>query len=228
MFNQKENESFASTDNFKKMADGNGDILMYINMGVLPANTPLAQVYGMNGMKPSDVEGFLSTSFVDGKMVMTTEVSGKTEAAKKMLEESSEGRCPHCGRKLGEGEDECSGDCCACEESKDGDGDGDSPGSGGVSRGRDDAPLDFGDETQLGASKLKDLAEKAGLAGNPSVTKVGESISNEDPAKRGVPSSPGARRAIGGRSQGASAGQNVLPRHRGTVKRFFDIERKAP
>ena len=72
------------------------------------------------------------------------------------------------------------------------------------------------------------LAEKAGLAGNPSVTKVGESISNEDPAKRGVPSSPGARRAIGGRSQGASAGQNVLPRHRGTVKRFFDIERKAP
>lgn len=89
MFNQKENESFASTDNFKKMADGNGDILMYINMGVLPANTPLAQVYGMNGMKPSDVEGFLSTSFVDGKMVMTTEVSGKTEAAKKMLEEST-------------------------------------------------------------------------------------------------------------------------------------------
>jgi hypothetical protein len=148
------------------------------------------------------------------------------EQLKKMLEESSEGRCPHCGRKLGEGEDECSGDCCACEESKDGDGD--SPGSGGVSRGRDDAPLDFGDETQLGASKLKDLAEKAGLAGNPSVTKVGESISNEDPAKRGVPSSPGARRAIGGRSQGASAGQNVLPRHRGTVKRFFDIERKAP
>ncbi|MBP5479364.1 MAG: DUF4836 family protein, partial [Bacteroidaceae bacterium] len=89
MFNQKENESFASTDNFKKMADDNGDILMYINMGVLPANTPLAQVYGMNGMKPSDVEGFLSTSFVDGKMVMTTEVSGKTEAAKKMLEEST-------------------------------------------------------------------------------------------------------------------------------------------
>ena len=150
------------------------------------------------------------------------------EQLKKMLEESSEGRCPHCGRKLGEGEDECSGDCCACEESKDGDGDGDSHGSGGVSRGRDDAPLDFGDETQLGASKLKDLAEKAGLAGNPSVTKVGESISNEDPAKRGVSSSPGARRAIGGRSQGASAGQNVLPRHRGTVKRFFDIERKAP
>lgn len=148
------------------------------------------------------------------------------EQLKKMLEESSEGRCPHCGRKLGEGEDECSGDCCACEESKDGDGDG--PGKGGVSRGRGDAPLDFGDETQLGASKLKDLAEKAGLAGNPSVTKVGESISNEDPAKRGVSSSPGARRAIGGRSQGASAGQNVLPRHRGTVKRFFDIERKAP
>ena len=88
--------------------------------------------------------------------------------------------------------------------------------------------MNYGDEAELGASKLKDLAEKAGRSGKPSEMKVGESISDEDPAKRGLHSAPGARRAIGGRSQGASASQLVLPRHRGTVKRFFDRERKTP
>ena len=159
------------------------------------------------------------------------------EQLKKMLDEPSAGRCSCCGLKLGTGEGECDGNCFS-EDDGDGDhshdepGDGEpnhgEPGSGGIERGRDDAPLNFGDEAQLGASKLKDLAEKAELAGRPSETKVGESISSENPAKRGVPSAPGARRTVGGRSRGASASQAVLPRHRGTVKRFFDIERKAP
>ena len=148
------------------------------------------------------------------------------EQLKKMLDESYEGRCPHCGAKLGNGEDECNGDCCT--EEAEAMGMAQKPGSGDVSRGQNDAALNFGDEAQLGASKLKDLSEKAELAGNPSETKIGESISSEDPAKRGVPSASGARRAVGGRNRGASASQLVLPRHRGTVKRFFDIERKTP
>ena len=148
------------------------------------------------------------------------------EQLKKMLDESYEGRCPHCGAKLGNGEDECNGDCCT--EEAEAMGTAQKPGSGDVSRGQNDAALNFGDEAQLGASKLKDLAEKAELAGNPSETKIGESISSEDPAKRGAPSASGARRAVGGRNRGASASQLVLPRHRGTVKRFFDIERKTP
>lgn len=151
------------------------------------------------------------------------------EQLKKMLDESYEGRCPHCGAKLGDGEDECNGDCCTEEAEEGGTGDAaQKPGSGDVSRGKNDAALNFGDEAQLGASKLKDLSEKAELSGNPSETKIGESISSEDPAKRGAPSTSGARRAVGGRNRGASASQLVLPRHRGTVKRFFDIERKTP
>lgn len=149
------------------------------------------------------------------------------EQLKKMLDESYEGRCPHCGAKLGDGEDECNGDCCTEEVSEE-EVAVRKPGSGGVSRGKDDAALNFGEEAQLGASKLKDIAEKAELGGKPSETKLGESISDEDPAKLGVPSASGARRAVGGRNRGASANQLVLPRHRGTVKRFFDIERKKP
>ena len=152
--------------------------------------------------------------------------SDAAEQLKKMLDESYEGRCPYCCAKLGDGEDECNGECCAVKgraEKVEG-----GRGGGGISRGMDDAAMNYGDEAELGASKLKDLAEKAGRSGEPSETKVGESISDEDPAKRGIHSAPGARRAIGGRSQGTSATQLVLPRHRGTVKRFFDRERKTP
>ena len=85
--------------------------------------------------------------------------------------------------------------------------------------------LAFNDEEIKG---LKDLAEKTELSGKPSEKKVGESISEEDPAKHGIHSASGARRTIGGRNRGTSANQLVLPRHRGTVKRFFDIERKTP
>ncbi len=152
--------------------------------------------------------------------------SDAAEQLKKMLDESYEGRCPYCCAKLGDGEDECNGECWT-EEGHAEAGEG-KPGSGGISRGMDDAAMNYGDEAKLGASKLKDLAEKAGRSGKPSETKVGESISDEDPAKRGIHSAPGARRAIGGRNQGASAPQLVLPRHRGTVKRFFDRERKTP
>ena len=46
MFNQKENESFASTDNFKKMADGNGDILMKALLNENEVTLPLTPVTG--------------------------------------------------------------------------------------------------------------------------------------------------------------------------------------
>ena len=152
--------------------------------------------------------------------------SDAAEQLKKMLDESYEGRCPYCCAKLGDGEGECNGECCAEKghaEEVEG-----KPGSGGISRGMDDAAMNYGNEAQLGASKLKDLAEKTELSGKPSETKVGESISEEDPAKHGIHSASGATRAIGGRNRGTSANQLVLPRHRGTVKRFFDIERKTP
>lgn len=149
------------------------------------------------------------------------------EQLKKMLEESSAGKCPNCGKTLGEGEGECNGKCCGDGDGDgdgngDGDGDGDKPGSGGVSRGRGDAPLRFDKEAELGNSKLKDVAEKAELSDKASETKIGESISEENPADNAPHAAPGARRGIGGRNSGTSSGQTVLPRHRGTVKRFFE------
>ena len=154
------------------------------------------------------------------------------EQLKKMLEESSAGKCPNCGKPLGEGEGKCSGGCGEGDGEGEGEGngngngdrdsDGDKPGSGGVSRGRGDAQLRFGNEAELGNSSLKDIAEKAELSDKSTETKIGESISDEDPADNAPRSAPGARRGIGGRNSGTSSGQTVLPRHRGTVKRFFE------
>lgn len=152
------------------------------------------------------------------------------EQLKKMLEESSAGKCPNCGKPLGEGEGKCNGGCGEGEGEGDGEGngegegEGDKPGSGGVSRGRGDAPLRFGKEAELGNSNLKDVAEKAELSDKSTETKIGESISEENPADNAPHAAPGARRGIGGRDSGTSSGQIVLPRHRGTVKRFFETK----
>ena len=108
----------------------------------------------------------------------------------------------------------------------DGDGDGDKPGSGGISRGRGDANLHFGKESALGDSQFKDRSEKAELTEKSTETKIGESVSDEDPAKNAPTHRQGPARAIGGRNAGTSVNGTVLPRHRGTVRRFFDTERK--
>ena len=148
------------------------------------------------------------------------------EQLKKMLEESSAGKCSNCGKQLGEGEDECDGNCGHGEgDGEEGYGDGEGPGSGGISRGPGDAPLRFGDEAELGTSKLKDRAEAAELTDRSTEVKIGESISDEDPT-RNAPAPSAAKRGIGGRDSGTSVNNAVLPRHRGTVKRFFETERK--
>ncbi|MBP5319988.1 MAG: hypothetical protein J6334_03290, partial [Kiritimatiellae bacterium] len=149
------------------------------------------------------------------------------EQLRKMLKESAAGRCARCGRHLGEGEGKCDGNCGG-EEGEDGESgeEGDGPGRGGVSRGRGDAPLRFGEETQLGESERKDRAERAERIDTRPETQVGESIAAKDPSNNNLPITPGANRAIGGRNAGTTVQRTVLPRHRGTVKRFFDTERK--
>ena len=156
---------------------------------------------------------------------LATNAKGE-EQLKQMLEESAAGRCSNCGKELGDGEDECDGNCGHGEgegEEGEGDGEGENPGSGGTQRGRGDAPLRFGDEAELGSSKFKDRAEAAELTDRSTEVKVGESISDEDPTKNALAPSA-TKRGIGGRDSGTSVNNAILPRHRGTVKRFFDTK----
>lgn len=111
----------------------------------------------------------------------------------------------------------------------DGDGDGEQVGSGSPARGRADAPMAWSkDPTGLGASKFDDKAIKAKPSKSDGVITVGESIVPDDPAKFAPKPRAAGTTRLGGRTEGTSHQNTVAPRHRGTVKRFFEMERKHP
>jgi hypothetical protein len=85
--------------------------------------------------------------------------------------------------------------------------------------------MSWTDPSKLGGSRYDDRGRKLKPGENAEVVKVGESISEEDPTLKGTPAARPAT-AIGGRSSGTSVNRTVAPRHRGTVKRFFETERK--
>ena len=132
------------------------------------------------------------------------------EEFQKMLNESCAGSCPNGEERPGEeGE---------CEEQ------GEVPGAGAPDRGRGDAEMSWTDPSELGESKYDDSAKELKPGKNAEEGKLGESISQEDPTAKGEAAKRGAA-AIGGRSAGTSIKRTVAPRHRGTVKRFFETER---
>ena len=133
------------------------------------------------------------------------------EEFQKMLNESCAGSCPNGEERPGE-EGECEEQCKT-------------PGAGAPDRGRGDAEMSWTDPSELGESKYDDSAKELKPGKNAEEGKLGESISQEDPTAKGEAAKRGAA-AIGGRSAGTSIKRTVAPRHRGTVKRFFETERK--
>ena len=131
-------------------------------------------------------------------------------------------------RKPGPGEGECEG-----EGEGEGDGDGEGDGTevayGSPSRGRADAPMKWSkNPTELGKSRFDDKAIKPQPTQAGETTTVGESISPDDPAASTPSGGSAGSVRPGGRAEGTSRRDAVSPRHRGTVKRYFEMERKLP
>ena len=148
------------------------------------------------------------------------------QALQQMLKECGAGQCPNGEEQPGApqpGEGEGGG-----EGEEGGDGEGDKPGKGGVSRGRGDAEMQWGKDAQMNGVEFKDHATDADPRKSEGEQKIGQSISDEDPAKNMSRTDGYGQTAIGGRSAGASVSRPVSPQHRGTVKRFFEMERKEP
>ena len=133
------------------------------------------------------------------------------EEFQKMLNESCAGSCPNGEERPGE-EGECEEQC-------------ETPGAGSPERGRGDAEMSWTDPSDLGESKYNDSTKELKPSKNAEEGKLGESISQEDPTAKGEAAKRSAA-AIGGRSAGTSIKRTFAPRHRGTVKRFFETERK--
>lgn len=151
------------------------------------------------------------------------------QALQQMLQESGSGECPDgeerpsgAGAGKGEGGDESEG------EGEGEEGEGNNPGNGGVSRGRGDAEMTWGREAQMNGSEFKDHATEANPQKTEGEQKIGQSISDEDPSKNADHSGGYGTTVIGGRSAGAGISHPIAPQHRGTVKRFFETERKEP
>ena len=132
----------------------------------------------------------------------------------KMLDESCSGSCP--------GGEEQPGAKCECEGEE-----GAGAGAGAPERGRGDAKMSWTDPSELGDSRYNDKSTELNPGEKPDEVKVGESISTEDPTANAPGSQRGASAAIGGRSAVTSINRTVSPRHRATVKRFFETERKS-
>lgn len=130
----------------------------------------------------------------------------------KMLDESCAGSCPNGEERPGE---PCEGEGCEY-----------GPGAGAPERGRGDAEMSWTNPSELGDSSLDDRATEVRPGENAEEGKIGESISEEDPTAHGAAAKRGAAQ-IGGRSTGTSVNRSVAPRHRGTVKRFFETERNS-
>ena len=100
------------------------------------------------------------------------------------------------------------------------------PGRGGINRGRGDAPMFFGEESSEKDTKFKKQVLPAAAAADLKKSLlVGVS--------KGVPKDDGTESSAGGALGGAKAGGGtartrvILPRHRSTVKRYFDRKRPA-
>ena len=113
--------------------------------------------------------------------------------------------CPNCPNG------NCAGGQCA----------GGMPGSGGISRGRGDADLTWGDESTLENTKFKESVLPPGMLDKPRDEVVGITIAAPETDVAG--SAPrSAARATTAASGDETWKGTVRPRHRSVVKRYFD------
>lgn len=128
------------------------------------------------------------------------------------------GPCQKCG------DGDCQGGQCQGmgQGTRDGDG---RPGRGGVNRGRGDAPLTWGDESNEEGIKFKEAVLPRGTLDQPRDEVVGISVSTPDVEPAGPIRRQGSR-AAGAASGDETWSRNVRPRHRSVVRRYFDEQNR--
>ena len=122
------------------------------------------------------------------------------------------GACPRCGSGQCQGEGNCPG--------VDGDG---RPGRGGINRGRGDAPITWGDESDEQGVKFKETVLPPGLLDDPKNEVIG--INPTAPEVAPADSAPRAAARAGDPSAGRETwNRRLRPRHRRVVRNYFDTE----
>ena len=130
-------------------------------------------------------------------------------------------KCSGCksGCKSGECEEE--GECDGGESLARGHVDSGRPGKGGVTRGRGDAELTWGDEADKQGVKFKEVVLPKGMQDRPKdeIIALERTAPNDEAAESAPRSAPRADEAAAGET---TWNRKLAPRHRNVVRRYFD------
>lgn len=151
-------------------------------------------------------------------------LSSDPSERKKELEDLKDFLKKECD-KLGKCRGKCAGGNCNKEGQCEGDGQcqGNRPGRGGTTRGRADAELTWGDESDLDGAKFKETVLPSGFNELPK----DEIVRVDLTAPKTEEAAPSAKTA--GREQGPASGRatwnrSLSPRHRDVVRKYFETK----
>ena len=151
-------------------------------------------------------------------------LEGESKKLSELRSKCKGGKCQGCA--------ECEAGCtcsgptdvaCTCPNCPNavGQGTGGMPGSGGISRGRGDADLTWGDESTLENTKFKESVLPPGMLDKPRDEVVGVTIAAPETDVAGSAPRSAARAATIASGDETWKG-TVRPRHRSVVKRYFE------
>ena len=106
LMNQKEKQSFVTTDAYDKMNETDKDFVCYSNLAALPAEWAKSAMRLLpKQVKRSDVEAISSIHFEQGKAVLQVALMGKSAAVQKLMDETAKKMHPIQGRYLDKASD---------------------------------------------------------------------------------------------------------------------------
>lgn len=185
---------------------------------------------GKPGAGQKSLKDQLQRLMKDGKAKLPTDakerqelldqLKDELEKEKKKLSELRK-KCKACSQCKGgqcDGEGQCESDKYSDEQGPDKDG---KPGRGGVSRGRGDAEMSWGDEADPKGTKFKEVLLPPGFADKPKDEIAGIQLiaPTEEPA---AAAAKGTQREIGASSGDATWNRKLSPKHRNVVRKYFD------
>ncbi|MSR57698.1 MAG: hypothetical protein EXS05_08500 [Planctomycetaceae bacterium] len=183
----------------------------------------MMQKGGLAGV-PKDLKEQLQRLMKNGKLQMPKDAGDRQELLdelKEYLDKENDKlnelrkKCSGCKSGQCDKEGECEGGQCEGNKS------GSRPGKGGITRGRGDADLTFGDESDRQGAKFKEVVLPKGFRDQPKDEVLG--VQKRAPDEEAAEVAPrAARQDVDPAAGQATWNRKLSPRHRNSVRRYFD------
>lgn len=191
---------------------------------------PNEQNPGKPGSDKQSLKGKLQRLMKDGKAKLPTDAKERQELLDQLKEELEQEKkklselrekCKACSQCKGgkcEGDGDCKSDKYSNEKGPKKDG---NPGRGGVTEGRGDAEMSWGDEADDKGTKFKEVLLPPGYADKPKDEIAGvDLIAPKEEAA--TTAAKGTQRKMDASSGDATWHRKLSPKHRNVVRKYFD------